>query len=105
MGVGTNRMNKYTVGMASQGLANYILSHVEGEDLRVCISYDSRNNSKLFAKIAADVFSANGLHVFIFDNIRPTPELSYAIRLKGAVAGVMVTASHNPKEYNGYKVF
>ena len=105
MGVGTNRMNKYTVGMASQGLANYILKHAEGEDLRVCISYDSRNNSKLFAKIAADVFSANGLHVFIFDNIRPTPELSYAIRLKGAVAGVMVTASHNPKEYNGYKVF
>jgi len=105
MGVGTNRMNKYTVGMASQGLANYILSHVSGDDLRICISYDSRNNSKAFARIAADVFSANGLHVFIFDNIRPTPELSYAIRLKGAVAGVMVTASHNPKEYNGYKVF
>lgn len=105
MGVGTNRMNKYTVGMASQGLANYILSHAEGDDIRICISYDSRNNSKLFAKIAADVFSANGLHVFVFDNIRPTPELSYAIRLKGAVAGVMVTASHNPKEYNGYKVF
>lgn len=105
MGVGTNRMNKYTVGMATQGLANYILSHVEGDDLKVCISYDSRNNSKQFAKIAADVLSANGLHVFIFDNIRPTPELSYAIRLKGAVAGVMVTASHNPKEYNGYKVF
>lgn len=105
MGVGTNRMNKYTVGMATQGLANYILSHVEGDDLKVCISYDSRNNSKQFARIAADVLSANGLHVFIFDNIRPTPELSYAIRLKGAVAGVMVTASHNPKEYNGYKVF
>ena len=105
MGVGTNRMNKYTVGMATQGLANYILNHVEGDDLRVCISYDSRNNSKEFAKISADVLSANGLHVFIFDNIRPTPELSYAIRLKGAVAGIMVTASHNPKEYNGYKVF
>lgn len=105
MGVGTNRMNRYTVGMATQGLANYILSHVEGDDLSVCISYDSRNNSKLFARITADVLSANGLHVYIFDNIRPTPELSYAIRRKGAVAGVMVTASHNPKEYNGYKVF
>ncbi len=105
MGVGTNRMNKYTVGMATQGLANYIRSHIEGDDLRVCISYDSRNNSKLFARIAADVLSANGLHVFVFDNIRPTPELSYAIRLKGAVAGIMITASHNPKEYNGYKVF
>ena len=105
MGVGTNRMNKYTVGMATQGLANYILAHVSGDDLRVCISYDSRNNSKLFARIAADVLSANGLHVFIFDNIRPTPELSYAIRSKGAVAGIMITASHNPKEYNGYKVY
>lgn len=105
MGVGTNRMNKFTVGMATQGLANYILTHVKGEDIRVCISFDSRNHSKEFAKITADVLSANGLHVFIFDNIRPTPELSYAIRKKGATAGVMVTASHNPKEYNGYKVF
>ena len=105
MGVGTNRMNKYTVGMATQGLANYIKSHVQGDDLRVCISFDSRNNSKLFAKITADVLKANGLHVFLFDNIRPTPELSYSIRKMGAVAGVMVTASHNPKEYNGYKVF
>jgi Phosphomannomutase len=105
MGVGTNRMNKYTVGMATQGLANYILKNVEGDDIRVCVSYDSRNNSKLFAKITADVLSANGLHVFIFDNIRPTPELSYAIRKVGAVAGVMVTASHNPKEYNGYKAY
>lgn len=105
MGVGTNRMNKYTVGMATQGLANYIKSHVKGDDLRVCISFDSRNNSRLFAEITADVLKANGLHVFLFDDIRPTPELSYAIRKKGAVAGVMVTASHNPKEYNGYKVF
>lgn len=104
MGVGTNRMNKYTVGMATQGLANYIKSHVSG-DLSVCISFDSRNNSKLFAKITADVLISNGIKVYLFDNIRPTPELSYAIRLKGAVAGVMVTASHNPKEYNGYKVF
>ena len=104
MGVGTNRMNKYTVGMATQGLANYILSHCEGDDLKVCISYDSRNHSKEFARIAADVLSANGIHVYIFDNIRPTPEMSYAVRLKGAVAGIMITASHNPKEYNGYKV-
>lgn len=104
MGVGTNRMNKYTVGMATQGLANYILSHCEGNDLKVCISYDSRNNSKEFAKIAAEVLSANGINVYIFDNIRPTPEMSYAVRLKGAVAGIMITASHNPKEYNGYKV-
>jgi len=106
MGVGTNRMNKYTVGMATQGLANYILAHTSpDEDVKVCISFDSRNQSKEFAKITADVLSANGIHVYIFDNIRPTPELSYAIRLKGATAGVMVTASHNPKEYNGYKVF
>ena len=104
MGAGTNRMNRYTVGMATQGLANYILSHCEGDDLRVVISYDSRNGSKEFARIAADVLSANGIHVFIFDNIRPTPEMSYAVRLKGAVAGIMITASHNPKEYNGYKV-
>ncbi len=104
MGVGTNRMNRYTVGMATQGLANYILSHCEGDDLRVVISFDSRNNSKEFARIAAQVLSANGIHVFIFDNIRPTPEMSYAVRLKGAVAGIMITASHNPKEYNGYKV-
>ena len=105
MGVGTNRMNRYTVGMATQGLANYIKSHVGGEDLKVCISYDSRNNSKLFAKITADVLCANGLHVFLFENIRPIPLLSYSVRAKGAVAGVMITASHNPKEYNGYKVF
>ena len=104
MGVGTNRMNKYTVGMATQGLANYILSHYDGDDPKVCISYDSRNHSKEFARITADVLSANGIHVYIFDNIRPTPEMSYAVRLKGAVAGVMITASHNPKEYNGYKV-
>ena len=110
MGVGTNRMNKYTVGMATQGLANYILknagsiSGIDKDDLKVVISYDSRNNSKDFAKITADVLSANGLHVYIFDNIRPTPEMSYAVRLKGAVAGVMITASHNPPSDNGLKV-
>lgn len=105
MGVGTNRMNKYTVGMATQGLANYILAKVDEPKPSVCISYDSRNNSKEFARIAADVLSANSIDVYIFDNIRPTPELSYAVRLKGATAGIMITASHNPKEYNGYKVF
>lgn len=104
MGVGTNRMNKYTVGMATQGLANYILAHTDEDDPKVVVSFDSRNNSKEFARITADVLSANGIHVYIFDNIRPTPEMSYAVRLKGAVAGVMITASHNPKEYNGYKV-
>ena len=104
MGVGTNRMNKYTVGMATQGLANYIKAHVKGE-ASVCISYDARNNSELFAKISADVLSNNGIKVYLFDALRPTPELSYSIRAKKATAGIMVTASHNPKEYNGYKVF
>ena len=104
MGVGTNRMNKYTVGMAAQGLANYIKAHVEGV-ASVCISHDSRNNSRLFAEISAEVLSNNGIKVYLFDGLRPTPELSYSIRLKKATAGIMVTASHNPKEYNGYKVF
>ena len=104
MGAGTNRMNKYTVGMATQGLANYIKAHVEG-DASVCISHDSRNNSRLFAEISAEVLSNNGIKVYLFDGLRPTPELSYSIRLKKATAGIMVTASHNPKEYNGYKVF
>ncbi len=105
MGVGTNRMNRYTVGMATQGLANYILAHkAMVPALKVCISYDSRNHSEEFAHIAADVLSANGIAVCIFDGIRPTPEMSYSIRATGAVAGIMITASHNPKEYNGYKV-
>lgn len=104
MGVGTNRMNKYTVGMATQGLANYIKAHVQGEK-SVCISYDARNNSELFAKISADVLSNNGIKVYLFEGLRPTPELSYSIRAKKATAGIMITASHNPKEYNGYKVF
>lgn len=104
MGVGTNRMNKYTVGMATQGLANYMKSCIKGQ-LSVCISYDSRNNSKIFARITADVLSANGIHVYLWDNIRPIPLLSYSVRSKKANAGIMITASHNPKEYNGYKVF
>ena len=104
MGVGTNRMNKYTVGMATQGLANYIKKNVPGPH-SVCISFDSRNNSQAFAKITADVLSANGIHVYIFETLHPIASLSYSVRTKKATAGVMITASHNPKEYNGYKVF
>ncbi len=105
MGVGTNRMNKYVVGMATQGLANYIRKNVTDRPLSVCVSFDSRNNSEAFAGITAEVLSNNGIHVYIYDCLHPVPLLSYAVRKKQAVAGVMVTASHNPKEYNGYKVF
>ncbi len=104
MGVGPNRMNKYVVAMATQGLANYIKKNVTGP-LSVCVSYDSRNNSDTFAQITAEVLSANGIHVYIYECLHPVPLLSYATRLKHATAGVMITASHNPKEYNGYKVF
>ena len=106
MGAGTNRMNKYTVGMATQGLANYLLKMFPGvQPIRAVISYDSRNNSRLFAKITAEVFAANGFSVFLFDDLRPTPELSFAIRYLKCQTGVMLTASHNPKEYNGYKAY
>ena len=104
MGVGTNRMNKYTVGMATQGLANYMKANCEGP-LSVCISFDSRNNSPEFAQIAANVLAANGIHVYIFDKLHPIALMSYSVRMKKANAGIMITASHNPKEYNGYKVF
>ncbi len=104
MGAGTNRMNKYTVGMATQGLANYVVKNF-GEGVSMAISYDSRNNSRYFADITAGVLMQNGLKVYLFDDIRPTPELSFTIRHLGCKAGVMITASHNPKEYNGYKVF
>ena len=104
MGVGTNRMNKYTVGMATQGLANYMKANLEGP-LSVCISFDSRNNSPEFAQIAANVLAANGIHVYIFDKLHPIALMSYSVRMKKANAGIMITASHNPKEYNGYKVF
>ena len=104
MGVGTNRMNKYTVGMATQGLANYMKANVEGP-LSVCISFDSRNNSPEFAQIAANVLAANGIKVYIFDKLHPIALMSYSVRTKKANAGIMITASHNPKEYNGYKVF
>ena len=105
MGAGTNRMNRYTVAMATQGLANYLKKNFTDKKISVVISYDSRNNSQLFAKVSAGVLMANEIHVYIFDNIRPTPELSFAIRHLGCQAGIMITASHNPKEYNGYKVF
>ncbi len=106
MGTGTNRMNKYTVGMATQGLANYLIRMFPGIDrIKTAVSYDSRNNSKDFAQICAQVFAANGFDVFLFDDIRPTPVLSFAIRQLGCQSGVMITASHNPKEYNGYKAY
>ena len=106
MGVGTNRMNKYTVGMATQGLANYILKMFpEKTDCKVAIAYDSRNNSKFFAQVTADVMSANNIKVYLFEELRPTPELSFAIRQLGCQSGVVITASHNPKEYNGYKAY
>mgnify|MGYP004443142253 FL=1 len=105
MGAGTNRMNKYTVGMATQGLTNYMVQTFKDADKSVVISYDSRNNSKLFADISAEVLLENGIKVYLFDDIRPTPELSFAIRYLHCTAGIMITASHNPKEYNGYKVF
>ncbi|MEI7895713.1 MAG: phospho-sugar mutase [bacterium] len=106
MGVGTNRMNKYTVGMATQGLANYLKKMFPAlNPVKMAISHDSRNNSKYFARIVAEVLSANGFMVFLFDDLRPTPELSFAIRKLGCQSGVMVTASHNPKEYNGYKAY
>lgn len=105
MGVGSNRMNKYTVGTATQGLANYLLKAFPNEEIKVAIAYDSRNNNTFFADIIASVFSANSIFVYLFDGLRPTPELSYAIRQLGCKSGVVVTASHNPREYNGYKAY
>lgn len=107
MGVGTNRMNKYTVGKATQGLANYILKQKEenGENFKVAIGYDSRNNSDIFSKTAAEILSSNGIKVYLYDDIHPISLLSYAVRNLGCIAGIVVTASHNPKEYNGYKVY
>jgi len=106
MGVGTNRMNKYTVGMATQGLANYLKKiFPENEGISVAIAHDSRNNSPYFARITAEVFSANGIRVYLFKSLRPTPELSFAIRHLGCQSGIVITASHNPPEYNGYKAY
>ncbi|HPW63659.1 MAG TPA: phospho-sugar mutase [Cyclobacteriaceae bacterium] len=104
MGVGSNCMNKFTVGSATQGLANYLKKSVSGE-IKVAIAYDSRNNSKTFAQITADVFSANGIFVYLFPELRPTPLLSFAIRYLQCQSGIVITASHNPKEYNGYKAY
>ncbi|MGZ3754425.1 MAG: phospho-sugar mutase [Mucilaginibacter sp.] len=105
MGPGSNRVNKYTIGTATQGLANYLLKKYPGEKVKVAIAHDSRNNSDVFARITAEVFSANGIYVYFFKALRPTPELSFAVRTLGCKSGVMLTASHNPKEYNGYKAY
>ena len=105
MGVGSNRMNKYTVGSATQGFANYLKANFTGESISVAIAHDSRNNASYFAKVAADIFSANGIKVYLFKELRPTPELSFAVRHLGCNAGLVITASHNPREYNGYKAY
>ena len=106
MGVGSNRMNIYTVGAATQGLSNYLNKNFKDlEQISVCIGHDCRNNSRLFAEISADIFSANGIKVYLFDDMRPTPEMSFAIRHLGCQSGIILTASHNPKEYNGYKAY
>jgi phosphoglucomutase len=105
MGPGSNRINKYTIGMATQGLANYLKKQYPNQQIKVAISHDSRNNSDVFARITADVFAGNGIKVYLFESLRPTPELSFAIRELGCQSGVMLTASHNPKEYNGYKAY
>lgn len=106
MGAGSNRMNKYTVGSATQGLSNYLLKEFDSlDEIKVVIGHDCRNNSRHFAEIAAGIFSANGIRVYLFEDLRPTPEVSYAIRKLGCQSGIMITASHNPKEYNGYKAY
>ncbi len=106
MGAGSNRMNKYTVGSATQGLSNYLLKEFDSlDEIKVVIGHDCRNNSRRFAEIAAGIFSANGIRVYLFEDLRPTPEVSYAIRKLGCQSGIMITASHNPKEYNGYKAY
>lgn len=105
MGVGTNRMNKYTVGMATQGFANYLKQAFQGGGIKMAIAHDSRNNSRYFAEVAANVLAANGIHVYLFESLRPTPELSFTIRHLQCQGGIVLTASHNPKEYNGYKAY
>lgn len=105
MGVGTNRVNKYTFGIATQGLSNFLKKTFRGEQIKVAIAHDCRNNSDTLAEVVADVFSANGIYVYFFEGLRPTPELSFAVRELGCKSGVVLTASHNPKEYNGYKAY
>lgn len=105
MGVGSNRMNQYTVGAATQGFANYLNKTLPGQKIKVAIAHDSRNNSPEFCRIAADIFTANGIEVYLFPALRPTPQLSFTVRHLGCQAGLVITASHNPKEYNGYKAY
>ena len=105
MGVGTNRINKYTLGRNTQGLSDYLKQLYTEEKLKVAIAYDCRHNSKSFAKIVADVFSANDIEVFLFEDLRATPELSFAVKHLNCQCGIVLTASHNPPEYNGYKVY
>ncbi len=105
MGIGTNRINQYTIGMATQGFANYLLKYFKDEQVRIAIAHDSRNNSRFFAEITANVMAANGIQVFLFESLRPTPELSFTIRHMKCHGGVVCTASHNPREYNGYKAY
>jgi phosphoglucomutase len=105
MGAGSNCMNQYTVGVATQGLSNYLNKNFSGKTIKVAIAHDSRNNSRFFAEVTANVFSANGIQVYMFSELRPTPLLSFAIRYLGCQSGVVITASHNPKEYNGYKAY
>src|SRR5690606_4400334 len=105
MGAGSNCMNRYTVGVATQGLANYLNKNFSGQTISVAIAHDSRNNSRFFAEVVANVFSANGIQVHMFSELRPTPLLSFAIRYLKCQSGVVITASHNPKEYNGYKAY
>ncbi|WP_298778262.1 phospho-sugar mutase [uncultured Polaribacter sp.] len=105
MGAGTNRINKYTLGRATQGLSNYLIKNIQTEQIKVVIAYDCRHNSKKFAKVVADVFSANNIKVFLFEDLRATPELSFAVKHLSCDAGIVLTASHNPPEYNGYKVY
>lgn len=105
LGIGSNRMNKYTVGAATQGLANYLNKVFEGQEIKVAIAYDSRNFSPEFGQIAADILSANGITVYLYKELRPTPQLSFTVRELGCQSGIVITASHNPREYNGYKVY
>ena len=105
MGAGSNRMNRYTLGMATQGLCNYLNQQFPEQEIKVAVAHDSRNNSRLFAETVAGIFSANGITVYLFEDLRPTPELSFAIRHLGCQSGCVITASHNPKEYNGFKVY
>ena len=105
MGLGDNRINKYTLGKNTQGLSNYLKKQFPNKEISVAIAHDCRHHSKEFAKIVANVFSANGIKVYLFSELRPTPELSFAVKYLGCQAGIVLTASHNPPEYNGYKVY